>query len=191
VKFISKFKIENRSHLILNFFKISIIIFMSVSLLANFVPFYLGTDSYLYAVSSIDLTEGNWGFTNELLSDTGSQDFIPNQWVKTIHNTAVPTAAPGIFAISSIAYLIGGYYGLFYLGPIFTIVLLISSERIATNLFGRYVGLGALILLASNATIFFFGETLLTDNIFCPFLDFRMFLSSKIFSVPERKFNIN
>ena len=155
MEFISKFKIENSSHLILNFFKISIIIFVSVSLMASFDPFYFGSDTYLYGLSSIDLVNGKWGFTNEFLSDTGSVDFVPLQWVKTIQNTAVPIGSSGIYAISSIFYFIGGYYGLFYLGPIFTIVLLISSERIATNLFGRYVGLGALVLLASNATIFF------------------------------------
>jgi len=181
MEFISNFKIENKSHLILFFFKISIIIFMSISLLANFDPFYLGSDSYLYGISAMDLAEGKWGFTNEFLSDTESRDFVPVKWVKTIHNTAVPIGAPGIYAISSIFYFIGGYYGLFYLGPIFTIALLISSERIATNLFGRYVGLGVLILLASNATIFFFGQRLLIDNIFALFLILGCFFLAKFF----------
>ena len=45
----------------------------------------------------------------------------------------------GIYAISSAFYFIGGYYGLFDLGTIFTIDLLSCSVRIAKKLFGRYV----------------------------------------------------
>ena len=48
-----------------------------------------------------------------------SWDFVPNQWVKTIQNTAIPIGSFGIYGISSIAFLLGGYYGLFFLGPIF------------------------------------------------------------------------
>jgi len=178
---------NNKTELILNSFKIFIIFFISISLLGNFYPFYNGVDSYLYGISAIHLSEGSWGFTNELLQETGSIDFVPVQWVKTIYNTAVPVGGPGIYAISTASFLIGGYYGLFYLGPIFTILLLIFSERIATNLFGKFVGLGTLILLSSNATIFFFGRQLLTDNIFALFLILGCFFLAKFFQCKKEK----
>jgi len=178
---------NNKTDLTLNVFKISLIFFIFFSLLGTIEPFYLGIDSYLYGINSINLAEGNWGFTNELLKETGSRDFVPVQWVKTIDNTAVPVGGPGIYAISAISYLIAGYYGLFYLGPIFTIALLIISERIATNLFGKYVGLVTLILLSSNATIFFMGQRLLIDNIFALFLILGCFFLAKFLQNRKEK----
>jgi len=120
---------NNKTNLILNVFKISLIIFIFISLLATFEPFYRGVDSYLYGINAINLAEGNWGFTNDLLKETGSRDFVPLQFVKTIDNTAVPVGGPGIYAISAISYLIAGYYGLFYLSPIFTVALLIQINK--------------------------------------------------------------
>jgi len=178
---------NNKTNLILNVFKISLIIFVFVSLLATFEPFYRGVDSYLYGINAINLAEGNWGFTNDLLKETGSTDFVPLQFVKTIDNTAVPIGGHGIYAISAISYLIAGYYGLFYLGPIFTVALLIISERIATNLFGKYVGLVTLILLSSNATIFYIGQRLLTDNIFALFLILGCFFLAKFLQSRKEK----
>lgn len=157
---------DHDDNLILNTVKILIIIFVSISLIANFSPYYHGIDSFVYGISAIDLANGSYGFTNKFLQETGDWEFIPNQWVKTIHNTAIPIGGVGIYGIATIAYIIGGNYGLFYLVPIATILLLIFSERIATNLFGRFVGFVTLILVATDITIFNHGTQLLTDNIF-------------------------
>src|SRR3989337_2628875 len=114
--------------------KITIIGFVSIWFIGNFDPFYNGSDSKLYGVSAIDLANGNFGFTNELLQQTGKWEFIPGQYVKTVYNTAIPIGSFGIYGLSSIAYYFAGLNGLFYLGPIIAIIFLISSERIATNL---------------------------------------------------------
>ena len=155
---------------ILNSIKIVIILFVSIYLLANFWPYYDGHDSLLYGVSAVSLAHGNFGITNDFIKDYDGPPFIPKQWVKTIHDTAIPIGNPGIYGLATISYLIGGYYGLFYLGPIFTILLLISSERIATKLFGSLAGLVTLVLLATDSMIQLVGRQLLTDNIFAFFL---------------------
>jgi len=153
------------SKTILNIIKIAIIIFVSISLLGNFSPFYFGVDSLVYGLAAVNIANGSWEISNELLQETGSWDFVPDQWVKTEHNTAIPGGALGIYAVSSAFYFIGGYAGLFYLGPIFTILLLIFSERIATKLFGSFVGFVSLVMLSSSIVIFRFGLQLLTDII--------------------------
>ena len=153
------------SKTIINIIKIAIIIFVSISLLGNFSPFYFGSDSLVYGLAAINIANGSWGITNELLQETGSWDFTPSQWIKTEHNTAIPGGALGIHGVSSAFYFIGGYAGLFYLGPIFTILLLIFSERIATKLFGSFVGFVSLVTISSSTIIFRFGLQLLTDII--------------------------
>jgi len=154
---------------IINIIKIALLVFISFSLLANFYPFYSDKDSLVYGITSISLANGSYSYTSELLKETGLSEFIPVQWVKTIHDTAVPKTAVGMYGFSTSAYLIAGEYGLFYLGPIFTIIFLISAERIATNLFGRLVGLVTLIFLVSDAIITIIGRQLMTDNIFSLF----------------------
>ncbi|MEX1053803.1 MAG: hypothetical protein WEC35_05320 [Nitrosopumilaceae archaeon] len=120
----------------------------------------------MYAIQAIRLTEGSWSITNDLLQKTGDWEFVPNTWKKTVHNTAIPKYPPGLPAIGSVAYLIGGLNGLFYLGPILTILFLIVSERIASNLFGKFVGFLTLLFLATNGFVFTIGRYLLSDNIF-------------------------
>jgi len=149
--------------------KISIIVFVAIWFIGNFMPFYSGADSKLYGVTAIDLVNGEFGFSNELLSQTGNWEFIPNQYVKTVHNTAIPIGNFGIYGISAIAYSIGGLYGLFYLGPLMAIFLLISSERIATNLFGRGAGLVTLLIISTDFTLLQNGLNLLTDLSFALF----------------------
>jgi len=153
----------------INIIKIALLVFISFSLLANFYPFYSDKDSLVYGIASISLANGSYSYTSELLKETGLSEFIPVQWVKTIHDTTIPKTAVGMYGFSTSAYLIAGEYGLFYLGPIFTIIFLISAERIATNLFGRFVGLVTLILLVSDAILTIIGRQLMTDNIFSLF----------------------
>lgn len=167
--------------LILKIFKISIIIFVSIYLIGNIVPYFEGSDSFVYGITAIQLSQGSYGITNELLQNTGHWEFVPFQWVKTNQNVAVPGTNIGLPVIGAFFYLIGGYGGLFYLGPIFTILLLISSERIASNLFGKYVGLLTLIFVATNLFILRVGTELLTDNIFTLFFIWGCFYLIKFF----------
>lgn len=158
---------EFKSDLVLNCGKIAIIVLFSIVVIANFVPFYEAThDSYVYALKAISLTEGTWEVSNEKLLETGDWEFVPNSWKMTIHNTAIPKYPPGISAIGSISYLLGGINGLFYLGPFFAIILLIVSDRVATNLFGKGTGFLTILFLASNGIIFSGSIHLLSDNIF-------------------------
>ena len=75
---------------VLDYVKILILIFVSISLIANFYPYYEGWDSFVYGISAISLAQGTFGITNELLIDTGNTEFVPTHWVKTVHNNAVP-----------------------------------------------------------------------------------------------------
>lgn len=156
-----------RCNPILNFSKIIVIVIFTIAIFANVVPYFEAThDSYVYALESIKLTKGTWSVSNNLLLETGDWEFVPNSWKKTVFNTAIPKYPPGLPAIGSIFYMLGGLYGLFYLSPIFATILLIISERVSTNLFGKYVGFLTLLFLASNGIIFISGIHLLSDNIF-------------------------
>jgi hypothetical protein len=158
---------EFKKNYVVNLIKISILVFFSVMIFSSFVPYYEATpDSYLYAIKSMSLIEGKWTVENKNLENTGDWVYVPNSWKKTVHDTAIPKYPPGLPAVGSIFYLIGGVYGLFYLGPILGIILLITSERIATNFFGKYVGLLTLILLSTNGIIWVGAKHLLADNLF-------------------------
>ena len=111
-----------RSISILDLIKIGIIIFVSYSLIANFIPYYHSIDSFVYGFTGIGLTEGTYGVTNELLEKTGDPIYVPLFYAKSVHGYAVPFVSSGMVGISALVYLLGGYYGLFYLGPIFTIL---------------------------------------------------------------------
>lgn len=156
-----------KSDKLLNISKLIIIFFFAIVILFNFVPFFENvSNSYVYGLQTIRLLEGSWSVSNEYLDETGSWDFVPGGWKLTIHDTAIPKHSPGLPVIGTIFYLIGGLYGLFYLGPIIAIALLVVSERIATNLFGKYVGFITLLFLATNGYIFSTGKFLLSDNLF-------------------------
>ncbi len=133
--------------------KIIIIILASVYLIGNFEPFYNGHDALLYGPAAVSIANGEYGFTNEFMQKNIHSGFVPNQYVQTVHNTAIPIGGIGIYGLAAFSYLLGGYYGLFYLGPITTILFLIISERIITKLFGGFVGLAVLIFLSTDIII--------------------------------------
>ena len=177
-----------RKNIILNSAKLAILVFFSVIILAHFVPFYEATpDSYVYALKSKSLTQGSWTVTNDLLHDTGDWVYVPNSWKKTIHDTAIPKYPPGLPVIGSIFYFVSGTYGLFYLGPILGISLLIISERIATRLFDKYVGLLTLMFLATNGVIWVGAKHLLADNFFAIFSILGFFFLIKF--LEEKRFS--
>ena len=177
---------KNEEVVTLNVIKIAIIVFIALFLLGNFFPYYWGADSLVYGISAINLANGSWEITNELLQETGKYEFVPNQWVRTVQNTtAIPYSSVGIYGVSAFSYIVGGYSGLFYIGPIFTILLLIFSDRIATNLFGRYVGLITLVIVSTSAIVFRIGPKLATDNMFAVFFILGCFYLIKF--LQERK----
>jgi len=147
--------------------KIIIIILASVYLVGSFVPYYEGRDAFLYGSGGIDIIQGSYEYTNEILQKTDfDYIFAAGPYVKTIHNTLIPGGSFGILPLAAFSYLLGGYYGLFYLGPITTILFLIISERVITKLFGSFAGLAALIFLSTDKTLLNVGSQLLTDSVF-------------------------
>ena len=160
-------KYKNKKILSLGIIKIIIIFLASVYLIGGFVPFYEeGSDDYLYGLGAIDIANGSYEYTNEFLQNTEYSEFSSGPFIKTIHKTLIPNGAIGIYGLSALSYLLGGYYALFYLGPISTILFLIISERVVTKLFGGFAGLVALIFLSMHGTVLLFGTLLLTDSIF-------------------------
>jgi len=157
-------------------------------LIGSFEPFYSGQDPYLIGLRAVDIAEGSYEYTNEFLQKD-IPGFLPNQHVKTIYHTIIPIGAIGIFGLSAFSYLLGGYYALFYLGPIITILFLIISERVVTKLFGSFVGLVALIFLSTNLIVLYVGQRLLTDSIFGLFLILGCFFLLK-FLREKKEFSI-
>lgn len=137
---------------------------------AGFQQFSPGGDSQLYGYSAINISKGQYEIENDFLQQTESRNFIPDQFRKTQFNSLIPAGNIGIYGLATFAYLIGGYYGLFYLGPILATLLLIFSERIGTILFGKLAGLITLILVATDFIIYNRGQELGTDIIFTLFV---------------------
>jgi len=173
---------------ILNIGKIVIIVFSAYSVMANFIPFYEGSNSYFYGVNSVLFAEGRFSITNELLQETGLREFVPENWLITIHNTAVPTAGTGLMTMGAIFFLIGGYYGLFYLAPISYIILLVVSERVSTKLFGNYVGLFTLLIVASSNLLFRNSIALQTESIFSLFIIIGVFYLIKFYKTKKNHY---
>lgn len=153
----------------MNSTKILIIILVSVYLIGNFIPYYEERDAYLYGLVATNLSNGEFSITNDLLQDTGRIEFVGGNWLKTVHNTAVPIGGIGLPIIGAIFYTIAGHFGLFYLIPIFTILLLIASDRIVTSLFGKYVGFLTLLIVASSNLLLRNSQSLQTESIFALF----------------------
>ena len=174
-------KIKENQDFLIKISKIIIIGFVSFSLFASAIPFYLGFDDVNYGLASINLAEGNFTITNSLEQETDNpisgayHNFIPNSYVKTAQNDFIPKGSVGIFGIGSFFYWLGGLFGLFYFGPIVTTILLIIFERFTTKFFGSLVGLFALLFLVADWQIFFVGLRFLTDNIFSVFFILGVF----------------
>jgi len=167
---------------IIDIIKIGIIIFVGLSLIENILPFYQGWDAYTYALSGVEFVKnGTFLYSNEMWEKTGLVVFIPTHWVPTQQEDLIPIASPGILGVSAFSFLVGGYIGLYYVGPILGILLLITSERISTKLFGKYVGFVMLVFLAFHYLFFQVGIQLLTDNIFSIFFLLGCFFLIKFF----------
>jgi len=157
-------KLENK---LLKIAKITIIVFISFSVLGHFIPFFEGSNSYHYGIASILLTEEGVTKSNPFLEKYETNEFLVENWLRTDQNEMVPMSGNGLIALGGIFYLFGGYFGLYYLSPIFFIILLVVSERIATNLFGKYAGLITLILLSTSNLLFRNSIQFHTESLFC------------------------
>ena len=143
--------------------KIFVISVFAIYLLGDFTPFYEAKDALLYGIESKLLSEGTYEISNPLFEETQEETFTGSNWNPTIRDTMVPAGGVGTPILGATAYVIGGHYGLFYIGPALGILLLIIYERISTNLFGKYVGFLALLFLASCHILFRSALLLNTD----------------------------
>jgi len=155
---------------IVNILKIIAIITVGSYLILDIVPFFEGANPYFYAVESIQFSKGIFVYSNEFLENSGRHEFITNNWLVTIHNTAVPIAGIGLALIGSIFFTVSGYFGLFYLTPIFAIILLITTERLGTLVSNRYVGLIALLIVGTSNLFLRNSNQLQNDTVFASFL---------------------
>lgn len=140
---------KSKSDLAIGICKIVVISVSAIYLLGNFIPFYEAQDAHLYGIGSVFLSQGTYEISNPLFEETGKFEFIGSNWNPTVQETMIPIAGVGTPILGVIAYVIGGYYGLFYLGPVLGILLLIIYERISMNLFGKYISFLALLFFAS------------------------------------------
>jgi len=168
--------------------KIIVIGFFSIYVIGGAVPYYFGADSLVYGTAVFSLSEGTYEYTNELMQRFDEGPFSPNQWAPTVHGTAVPGTSIGIILIGTISYFIAGEYGLFYVGPIATILLFISTERVTTKFFGDFAGLIALIFVAADFFILYWGRFFLTDNIFALFVILGCYYLVKFFYERKEKY---
>ena len=167
--------------------KIIVIIFSAYGVTANILPFFEGSNPYFYGVNSVIMAEGQFSITNELLQETGRTELIPENWIMTDHGSVVPMSGTGLMVAGSIFYLIGGYYGLFYLSPIMYIFLLIASERTSSKLFGNYVGLITLLIISSSNLLFRNSIELMTESIFALLFVVAIFYLIKFLKTKKQK----
>lgn len=163
---LSLFQNTTLSGNILLFSKIIVISFIFLFLIGNFTPYFEGKDARIYGNVAINIAEGKYSITNDLLQKTGMWEFTPTGYVKTINNEGVPAISIGLPLIASLAFLIGGENGLFLLNPIITTLLLIVSERVTSKFFGKYVGFLVLLMIATNIIFISYGQELLGESIF-------------------------
>jgi len=176
---------KSRYDFFLTISKIAIIAFTGFFLLTNFIPYYQSWDPFIYALNGIELTKGNYGFTNEFLKETGLWEFVPIEYTKTQHNTAIPIMNVGLPSLVAISYFIAGIYGIFFLSPLFTITYLMLTERITSKLFGSTIGLLTLIFVATNSFVIRIGQELFTDNIFSLFFILGSFFLIRFFQTKQ------
>jgi len=170
---------------LLNVGKIVILVVVFVFLVGNIEPYYEGKDAHLYGIVAVNLSNGIYSDTNNLLQETGRSEFVGSNWIQTIQDTAIPMSGAGLSVIGAFFYILGGYTGLLLLSPIFAVLLLVFSERIATNLFGKYAGLLALLFLATSNLLYRNSISLQTEAVFSTFFILGAFFLIK--SLKTRK----
>lgn len=169
---ISKLETERNSKFdkILIIVKIILVVYVSIFLIGNFNPFYETIDGYSLAGIAIQLSKGDFTISNELLQETGREEFVPGDWSLTSDGReAFPLGDLGFHGITTFFYIVAGNYGFFYLGPVLGITFLILAERFSTKFFGKYVGFLTLLLLCTNHLIYRSFTNLQTEGTFLIF----------------------
>ena len=159
--------------------KICIISFFSFYVFVDVVPYYWGNDTSLYALTSIGLSNGEYGISNELMVKYQGDPFVPKQWAPTTKDVGIPIITPGWPFLGSIGYSLAGYNALFYLAPIIFVILLIVTERITTKLFGNVAGVLGLFFVASSEFVLWAGRNFNPDLIFPLFMLLGFFFTLK------------
>ena len=156
----------DRTNFLVVLTKILVISLVAIYLLGNFNPYFEGSDSYSYAMTAKDFSQGKFFYTNEFLF-SGEEEFFPHDKLKINDGKHAIWAGPiGFFGLITTSYVLAGNYGLFYFGPIFGIIFLIVAERISSNLFGKYVGLLTLLFLSTNHLFFRSALNLQTESVY-------------------------
>jgi len=168
--------------------KIAILVIVAIAMFANIIPYFEGINTLVYGTTAINLVNGEYGFSHSLLAESEGDEFLPRHYAKSQQDTVIPFASSGMTVISTFSFLVAGYYGLFYLGPVLGILFLITSERVATKLFGSFVGLITLVFLVTDFWILKLGTMLMADLIFSLLLILGIFYLIKFFHVSSNKF---
>lgn len=158
------YELLNRNFNYITIFKLIVIILIGIYVFSEPIPYFLASDANTYGVSTKLLAEGNFAYTNELLMNTGIGKFVPSGWIKTIDNYAIPQSY-GLNYFGVLFYVIFGEYGLIYFNPAVTILFLITSERIATKIFNKHVGLLTLLFLSTNHLVLKTALNYQTENL--------------------------
>ena len=95
--------------------KIGIIVFISFSILGQFVPFFEGSNSYFYGMASILFVDEGISVSNPFLEKYETNEFLIENWLRTNQNEMTPMSGNGLIVLGGIAYLFGGYFALYYL----------------------------------------------------------------------------
>jgi len=156
---------NNKTDFVVILIKFFLISFIAVYLIGNFNPFFETSDAYSYGLASKQFSQGNLFYTNELIGS--GVEFLPPDMMLTNDGTNLLYAGyAGFFSLTTLSYVIGGNYGLFYLGPVAGILLLITAERFSTHFFGKYVGLLTLLFLSTNHMFYRSALNLQTESLF-------------------------
>ena len=133
------------------------------------------------------ISNGEYIDTNELLEKTSRSEFIPGDWAKTLDEKhTFPLGPVGFHFFTAFFYVLGNNYALFYLGPIFGILFLFFSERVATKLFNSNVGLLTLLFLATNHLFYRSALHLNVDVIFSLFFVVGSYFFIKFLKEPNQ-----
>jgi hypothetical protein len=180
---------NNKIDFLILIIKIAIISFGAFSVIENFIPFYEGSNPYYVGASAVKFAQNEFVVSNELLEKYGGWEFAAGNWFVTNQNTSIPGHSAGLIFLGYIFYLIGGYYGLFYLSPIFFIILLIISERITTKFFGNIAGLITLLILVTSNLLYRVSIELMTESVFTVFLILGIYFTIN-FAKTRKKYQI-
>jgi len=156
---------NSKSDVILNIVKITLISFVAIFLIGNFNPFFETVDGYGFGIFAKYFSQGNFFYTNELVG-TAIEFLPPDMMLTNDGKNLLYVGYAGFSSLTTLTYTLAGNHGLFYLGPITGILFLVTVERFSSHFFGKYVGLLALLFVATNHFFYRSALNLQTESIF-------------------------